>query len=89
MNFSNTQSGSKLDRIGKNKHVVCTLTIELLSFYAINVRENQVNSILRKIIKRITLRNNISKQGVVVFNMRLLPRTVRITEENRGFLCSI
>lgn len=51
--------------------------------------ENEVNGVLRKVIKRSSRRNNTSEKCVVVFHMRLLLRRTRIAEEQLAFLPAI
>ena len=52
------------------------------------MRKDQVDGILCKRIERSAFGNNIPKKRVIMFHMRLLPWTIRITEKHRGLFCA-
>ena len=49
------------------------------------MRENQVDSLLSKFIKRAAARNNISEKRMVVFNVRFFIGRIGITKEEMTF----
>lgn len=53
------------------------------------MRENQVDSLLSKFIKRAAARNNISEKRMVVFNVRFFIGRIGITKEEMTFFIGI
>ena len=49
----------------KRKHIIAAFSIELFSFYGINVREAQVDRFLSKVIKGSAGFNDVSEKGMI------------------------
>lgn len=75
-----------LDRIHAGEHVVGALAEELLAQERVHVREDQVDIVLREVVKGRGARKNAAEKRVVVFHVRLLVRGGRVAEEKRCFL---
>lgn len=49
----------------KRKHIIGAFSIDLFSFYGINVREDQVDRFLSKVIKGSAGFNDVSEKGMI------------------------
>lgn len=49
----------------KRKHIIAAFSIELFSFYGINVPEDQVDRFLSKVIKGSAGFNDVSEKGMI------------------------
>ena len=84
-NKRDAQSLSQLFGIGKRKHIVGAFPVELLTLDSVDVRKQQIDIILRPIVKGSAGFSNPPKQGVIVFNVRFLVRSVGVAEKQSGF----
>ena len=85
-NTLNAETGSKLLRVEINEHIVCRLAREEILGDGIDVREDEVYRILGEVIERLSLWDNISEQGMVLFYLRFLTGLHRITKEEMELL---
>lgn len=56
----------------KRKHIIGAFSIELFSFYGINVREDQVDRFLSKVIKGSAGFNDVSEKGMIFCSLPVL-----------------
>ena len=56
----------------KRKHIIGAFSIELFSFYGINVREDQVDRFLSKVIKGSAGFNDVSEKGMIFRSLPVL-----------------
>lgn len=89
LNKRNAQHLSKLFRISKGEHFVRAFAVELFAKDAVDVREDQVDGVLREVVKGSSTGYDIPQQRMIILNMRFLVRSIGITEEERGFLVSV
>ena len=55
----------------------------------VDMGEDQIDSLLGEVIEGGTLRNDVAKKGVVLFDLRLLGRTHGVTEEQGDFTIAL
>ena len=67
----NPQSRSQGFGVVKRKHIIGAFSVELFSFYGINVREDQVDRFLSKVIKGSAGFNDVSEKGMIFFDLCL------------------
>ena len=67
----NPQSRSQGFGAVKRKHIIGAFSVELFSFYGINVREDQVDRFLSKVIKGSAGFNDVSEKGMIFFDLCL------------------
>ena len=84
-NEGNTQSESELFRISKGEHLVRAFAVELSADDAVDMRENQINSILGEAVKGSTTGDDASQKGMIILNMWLLERCIWVAKEQRRF----
>ena len=87
-NIGDAESLRQLRRIGEAEHVVSTLSVKLVAKHTVNMRENQIDRLLREVVKRGTGRNNASEKRVVVLDVRLLVRRIGVAKEHGRFFFS-
>ncbi len=71
-NKRNPQSRSQGFGVVKRKHIIGAFSIELFSFYGINVREDQVDRFLSKVIKGSAGFNDVSEKGMIFRSLPVL-----------------
>lgn len=79
------------DRIakGEGKDLEGRLSVETFSEDTVDMRENEINSVLGEIVEGRARGNDVSEEGVILFNPGLLRRHVGITEEERRLLDTV
>ena len=70
---------------GEREHLECTFAVKLLPKNAVDMRENQIDGFLRERIERSAAGNDGAEHRVVVFDVQLLVRLVRIAEKQSRF----
>ena len=53
------------------------------------MREDQTNCILGKKIKAFALRNDVTKEGMILFDIGFLVRLIGVTEEQFGLFYAV
>ena len=71
-NKRNPQSRSQGFGVVKRKHIIGAFSIELFSFYGINVRKDQVDRFLSKVIKGSAGFNDVSEKGMIFRSLPVL-----------------
>ena len=79
--FRNTKCRREFFGIWKCEHIKSTLAVELFAFYTVDMKKDKIDCFLRKIIKRASAWNNVSKHSVVLLNGGLFLRGARLAEK--------
>ena len=85
INGGDTQEPWDVISKGKGKDLKRGFAVELLSPDAVDVRKDQVNSVLVEGIKAGAFREDVPEDRVVFLDMRFLVGAVGVTEEEIGF----
>ena len=72
-----------------SKQIEGRFVVKDLSWHGIDVAADEMNIFGRQVIEGSTLRKNAPDKNMVLFNVRLLPRRLRITEENSGSAAAV
>ena len=86
INERDAESMRQLIGIGKAEHLIGTFPVKAFAQHGVHVRENQVHRVLSEIVKGTSAGSDASEKRVVIFHVRLLVGSVRIAEEDEGFL---
>ena len=76
----NPQSRSQFYGESESEQLVGAFPIELVSFNSIDVGKDEIDRILGKGVERRVRRNDVSKESMILFNVRFLVRSIRIAE---------